>query len=472
MNKKDDLEKQLMIKALRMLVYSYYGVGKIIKSLARDGENIIRHVSYYPVVRDITTLSDLVNRISWYFPKSASSNVEVSILVDKSLLATDLKSLVPPPSQHSYIGKSENIHLIEKQACDLSKADAIMLWDKRSMFTPVVLQHLTKVYIVDPTYYYSVEGETYQRMYIETLEDQEKERFLKLSMMNYRALLDEVGQCERGYVFGTGPSLEGHAMDFDYSDGFRIVCNSIVKNREIMDHIKPHLLAFGDAQHHASPCLYAETFRQAVIEAVHETNCYILTEDYFLPLLLAHYPELEDKIIGIETPGIWDLSLYEIIRMVLRRPHKIPWFDKIPGHEEEYNFPTPDKFYVRTAGSVLPSYLIPIVSSVCKVIYILGADGRDPKGDKPDKTYIWNYSQSCQFNEQTAFDTHPSYFRDRPYTEDFDIYCDNFKGLIRYGESLGRKYYSLAPSYIPVLAQRLVPEEILTKMKHNQEIAK
>lgn len=459
MSKKDDIGKLFKIKALRMLVYSYYGVGKIIKSLDRDGEHIIRHVIYYPAVRDITILADLVNRISWYFPKSASSNVEVSILVDKSLLGTDLKFLVPPPSQHCYIGKSENIHLIEKQACNLSKADAIMLWDKRSMFKPVVLQHLTKVHIVDPTYYFSVEAETYQRMYIETLEDQEKERFLKLSRRNYQALLEEVGECERGYVFGTGPSLEEHAMDFDYSDGFRVVCNSIVKNKELMNYISPNILTFGDAQLHSSPCRYATTFRQTVIEAVDKSQCYILTKDYFLPLFLTHYPELEDKIIGIEAPGIWDLSLYEIIRMVLRRPHKIPWFDKIPGHEEEYNFPTPDKFYVRSAGSVLLSYMIPIVSSVCKEIYILGADGRNPKGRKPDETYIWNYSTSCQFNDlmQTSFDTHPSYFRDRPYTEDFDIYCDNFEELIHYGESLDRKYYSLAPSYIPVLAQRFVP---------------
>jgi hypothetical protein len=368
--KRGDFKKVFWIKALRMLVYGYYGVGKIMKSLARDGERAIRHVIYYPAVRDITTLADLVNRISWYFPKLASSNVEVSILVDKSLLGTDLKFLVPPPSQHCYIGKSGNIHLIEKQACNLSKADAIMLWDKRSMFKPVVLQHLTKVHIVDPTYYFSVEAETYQRMYIETLEDQEKERFLKLSRRNYQALLEEVGECERGYVFGTGPSLEEHAMDFDYSDGFRVVCNTIVKNKELMNYIKPHLLVFGDAQHHSSPCRYAAEFRQTAMEAVNEFHCYILTKDYFLPLFLAHYPELEDKIIGIEAPGIWDLSLYEIIRMVLRKPHKIPWFDKIPGHEEEYNFPTPDKFYVRSAGSVLPSYMIPIASSILHTLGI------------------------------------------------------------------------------------------------------
>ncbi len=459
MSKREDIGELFKIKALRMLVYSYYGVGKITKSLDRDEEHAIQNVVYYPAVRDITTLADLVNRISWYFPQSAYSNVEVYILVDQNLLGTDLKSLAPPSAQYNYINKTENIHLSEKHEYKLSNVDVILLWNKRSMFEPIILRHINKVRIVDPTYYFSVEAETYQRMFFATLGRQEKEHFLKISKGNYQTLLNAVGKYEKAYVFGTGPSLEKCAMDFDYSDGFRIVCNSIVKNKEIMDHIKPHLLIFGDAQHHASPCLYAETFRQAVIEAVHETNSYILTKDYFLPLFLEHCPQLKDKIVGIEAPGVWDLSLKEAISMVLRRPHKIPWFDKIPGHDEEYNFPTLDKFYVRSAGSVLPSYMIPIASSVCKKIYILGADGRDPEGRKPDGTFIWAYSSSCQFDEQTAFDTHPSYFRDRPYTEDFDIYCENFEGLIHYGESFGREYYSLAPSHIPVLAQRLAPGE-------------
>jgi hypothetical protein len=459
---------------LRLLVYSYYGIAKVLKSLTGNTERVVRQVIYYPAVNDKATLADLVNRISWYFPQSSFSQVEVSIIVDKKLLGTNLKSLEPPASQECYIGKSENIHLIDRQEVDLFKADVIMLWDKKSMFKPDILRHLTKVYMVDPTYYYTVEADTYRRMYFRTLDGKQKERFIELSTRNYRALLEEVIKYERGYVFGTGPSLN-RAMEFNYQDGFRIICNNIVKNKAMLSHINPHVLTFGDAQHHSGPSRYAATFRQTVLETVNEFQYYILIEDFQVPLYLAHFPELENRIIGLQSPGIWDLSLYEILRMVLRNPHKIPWFDKIPGHDEEYNFPTLDKPYVRCAGSVLPTHMLPIASSICKEIYILGADGRDPKGRKPDETYIWSYSSSCQFNNdlmQTAFDTHPSYFRDRPYTEDFDIYCKNFEGLIHYGESLGRKYYSLAPSYIPVLAQRLVPEGILTKMKHNQEIVK
>jgi len=107
--------------------------------------------------------------------------------------------------------------------------------------------------------------------------------------------------------------------------------------------------------------------------------------------------------------------------------------------------------------------MVPVVSSVCKEIYIIGADGRSPHGRKPDETFIWSYSSPSQFGElmQTAFDTHPAYFRDRPYTENYEMYCENFEGLVRYGESLGQRYYSLAPSYIPALAKRPAPPDKL-----------
>ncbi len=450
----------------KMTAYGYYGFGKLMKLKTQKAGRVIQNVLYYPAVKDTETLSDLVNRISWYFPESILSKNKVSIAVDTKLLNTDLKSLVPPSSQYNYIGQSKNIHLTDYKAVNFSQADVIMLWDKRSIFEPRILWHLNKVNIVDPTYYFSVEGDTHRRMYIQTLENQQKERLSELSKQNYQSLLGEVSKCEQGYVFGTGPSL-ARAMEFDYRGGFRVVCNSIVKNKALLNHIKPQLLVFGDPVMHFSPCRYAEAFRQMALEAVNEFGCYIMTTEYNVPLYLAHYPELENKIIGVPAPGVWEMSLVEIIKMALRRPHKIPWFDKIPGHSEEYNFPTPDKFYTRLTGSVVPTLMVPVVSYACKKIYIIGADGYNPNERKPDETSVWNYNSSSQFGElmQTAIDTHPSFFRDQPYTFNYKIYCENFEGLLHHGESLGKRYYSLTPSYIPALAKRPVPPE---KMRWNK----
>lgn len=442
-------------------MYFYFGLGIIARTISKNKKSVVKNVFFYPIVKDTTILSDLMNRVSWYFPESPYSNVNVFILTDDKLCNTDISSLTPPSSQYNYIGKSQNIKLVQENECNLHEADAILLWKKKNMFDVSILKNLAIVHIVDPTYYFSVEAETYHRRYVETLGKKEREYFSSLSSKNYQLLLNNLKNYKKAFIFGTGPSLEKKALDFDYSEGFRLVCNTIVNNKTLMDHIDPHVLVFGDAQHHLGPSIYAETFRQAAINAAKSSQCYLLTKNYAVPLLLAHYPELKDKIIGIEAPSVWDLSPREIIRMVITKPWEIPWFDKIPGHNERFNFPTLDKFYIRTAGSVLPSYMIPLASSLCNEIYILGADGRDPNGRKPDETYIWSYSSSCQFEDlkETTFKTHPSYFRDRPYTEVFDIYSEIFEELLKYGESLGRKYFSLAPSYIPSLAKRPVPDK-------------
>src|SRR5213076_14180 len=70
-----------------------------------------------------------------------------------------------------------------------------------------------------------------------------------------RASLDLQG-LDRAYVFGTGPSL-ARATEFDFSHGVRIVCNSIVRNPELLAHIRPHFIAASDFVFHFGPSRYA-----------------------------------------------------------------------------------------------------------------------------------------------------------------------------------------------------------------------
>jgi len=202
-------------------------VGKIINTLYKNKNTGINNIIYFPVVQDTTTISDLINRICWYFPKSTHSKANIYVPVDKDLLEIDFGSLVAPNAQQNYIEKLNHIHLIKESEIDLSQADTIMLWNKKSMLEPTILPHVHKVRIVDPTYYFSVEAETYQRMFFSTLRPESREHFSQLSKNNYQLLLDEVRNFDKAYVFGTGPSLEKLGKSFDYSDGFRIVCNSI-----------------------------------------------------------------------------------------------------------------------------------------------------------------------------------------------------------------------------------------------------
>src|SRR5207249_2625156 len=81
------------------------------------------------------------------------------------------------------------------------------------------------------------------------------------------------------YIFGTGPSLE-KARTMDFEDGYRIVCNTICKDRDFFEHLKPHILVAGDAQYHFSDTRHAQAFQRDLEQRMEESEfvfCYPAT---------------------------------------------------------------------------------------------------------------------------------------------------------------------------------------------------
>jgi len=413
-----------------------YRVAKQLSKVLIRRRMPVSNIVYYPSVKDEKTLGDLVNRASWYLPASGCSTVKVKIPMDSKLLKTNTGLPAPPKSQCNYVKHNANVASVDYKRIRLSEFDSILIWDKKNILNPRLWPYLAKIEIIDPSYFHTVESATYQGLYNYTLKSKDKDYLNELSKKNFLELLEKVSGCKTGYVFGTGPSLD-RAEEFDYSNGFCVVCNSIVKNKKLVQHIKPQLLVFADPVFHFSPCLYSAEFRRLAWEAINDLDCYVMVPANSLPLYLAHYPELKRKIIG--------MSIY------------YPDFkDKIMSwllSKNKYNFPTKDKFFVYFSRNILTMFMLPVVSSVVNKIYIIGADGR-----KSNEKYFWQHSPSSQITDlmQTAFNTHPSFFRDRVYSDYYKEHCRFLEGLIEYGESLGKEYYILTPSYIPVLAKRQV----------------
>ena len=399
----------------------YHGVKKVFNLLFGNTQEKIGHVVYYPPVKDKTVLAGLVNRVGWYLPQSPFLRVKTTIPIDKDLVNTKIEHLSPPLSQYNYIHNMHDIQLTKKSRHLWSNADMILVWNQKSMFNPRIWRHIGKTGIVDPAYYLGTENGIYQRIYRDYLDNEDQREFLKLSKENYQSLLERLSNFNKGYLFGTGPSLD-RAPEFNCNDGFCIVCNSIVKNKSLLHHIKPQLIVFADAVFHFSPCRYSVTFRQMMLEAVQEFQSYIMVPAQYVPLYLAHYPELGNKIIGM------------------------------PICDKKYNFPTVNNFYVQRSTNIMTLFMLPVASAVADEIFIIGADGR-----KPDENYFWQHSSSSQLNNlmQTVFDTHPAFFRDRIYTDYYNEHCRLLENSIKHGESRGKRYYSLTPSYIPVLANCL-----------------
>jgi len=124
------------------------------------------------------------------------------------------------------------------------------------------------------------------------------------------------------YVFGTGPSLE-KALDQNWSDGYRIVCNTIVRDPILWKHINPHFIVAGDAIYHFGHTNFAKQFRQDLAKRLNETETFFLYPDLFDVIVQRELSQFSNKLIPIPE------EYYEKIHTDLTRQFIIPGLNNV-----------------------------------------------------------------------------------------------------------------------------------------------
>ena len=366
----------------------------------------IENILFYPEVTKPEKLDNILSRIDWYIPETKECSIQVTI-----------------PSSLTRVDKPENARFVSDidLNAEIENSSIVLIWDKNSLLDPLIEANMHKAFCVDETYYSIVESSIYREIYYYCLDLSKRQFFLEQSKKNYARMSDEFKDVRKSYLFGTGPSLE-QAYNYSYHEGFNVICNSIVKNKELVKHINPSLLVFADPVFHFSPCEYSKQFRNDAVDVILEYGCFCMIPYYTVPLILAHYPYLEEKIIGLPFGN-------------------------------NYNLPTVRDFHVKSSANILTLYMIPVASAISGEINIIGCDGR-----QKNETYFWKHNSNAQYEGlmRTVFEMHPSFFRGRVYEDYYDEHCLFLKELIEFGEGLGRNYYSLTSSFIPVLIDRMV----------------
>lgn len=184
----------------------------------------------------------------------------------------------------------------------------------------------------------------------------------------------------RTYVFGTGPSL-GKMYLNDYSDGYRIVCNSIVKDKATWQHIQPHLFVAADPVNHFGISSYAKQFRKDFIARFKEHPSVILVyPDLYHVFMIRAFPDFAERFCPIPT-----VNAYHSINTNLI-----------------------NNYWLKDPDNILTLLLLPLAATLTKEIRLVGFDGRQKK----DK-YFWDHSQKHNYNDliSTVKDTHPSYYK-------------------------------------------------------------
>ncbi len=182
----------------------------------------------------------------------------------------------------------------------------------------------------------------------------------------------------KSYILGTGPSLE-KAIDVDFSDGVRIVSNTIVKDQELWLHINPHFITAGDAIYHFGPGKFAQSFRSDLKESLAKTDTYFVFPSIFYAFCLKEFSAFKDKLIPI------------------------------PGSRHEY-FIHRDltvNYELPATGNVLPLLLLPLACTLTKNVNLWGFDGRSPN----DKLF-WKNSSKHFYSEhvEELMQLHPAFF--------------------------------------------------------------
>jgi hypothetical protein len=228
---------------------------------------------------------------------------------------------------------------------------------------------------------------------------------------------------DKAYIFGTGPSLD-QALDFDFSDGYRVVCNTIVRNARLLRHIKPHFIVAADAIYHFGNNRHAYQFRVDLEQALEQTDACFLTADFFVYILRYHHPRAFARTISVRTD--------------------------VPGIHLDMK----DTLAYTSRPNILNGMLLPLGSSLAPAIYLLGFDGRAP-GDK----MFWTNSGENSYDDlkPTIQAAHPGFFAGRDYEEYARRQSESAEEIMSLGESRGRSYYCLNLTHIPALHKRLDP---------------
>jgi hypothetical protein len=197
-----------------------------------------------------------------------------------------------------------------------------------------------------------------------------------------------------------------------------------------MEVLQPQILTFSDPAYHFGVSQYANMFRQEAAAALknHPEMICIVPERY-LPLITADFgPEMEERLIGVPVV-----------------------------EQKTFNFPSVDQFFTRFTGNILTQLMIPIASRLSKKVIIYGADGRTPSDQG-----FWQHAPTAQINSlmSTIYESHPALTRDEQVEEYYRIHCNSLESLLTEGETIGIKYHSETPSFIPALSKRMLNEPL------------
>ncbi|KKG09823.1 hypothetical protein EO98_01315 [Methanosarcina sp. 2.H.T.1A.6] len=229
------------------------------------------------------------------------------------------------------------------------------------------------------------------------------------------------------YIFGTGSSLE-KAIGYNFSDGYRVVCNTIVKDKKLWNHLNPNFIVAGDAIYHFGHTMYARTFRKDLYDRMQETpTTYFIYPQQFHTIVYRQFKPFEDRLIPVPV-----------------------------GNYKYYHNDLVNNFYLPALGNVLQLLLLPLACTLSKNVYMWGFDGRAPQ----DKLF-WKNSEKHSYSNYLPElqKEHPKFYeyyvpKDEPTKYINNNFGDEMDELLHQAEINGFSFTMMHKSWTPTLMKR------------------
>ena len=393
-------------------------------------------VAFVPEISSQTDLDETVARCAWYLYSYREQIEAIDICSAPGLYPTgQISAILNPGIAERLQDILPKIHIthhggrgLVSWLDGLQSVDVLFRWDLSKSASGNIedwsgyraLKSKGRVIEVDPVTT-QMEGSFYLWAGLNLFSD--KDALAAENKKKFRTFATSLGDVEKAYVFGTGPTLSEFAAKHDFSDGVCIAANSMVKNLDLLDRLKPVAIVAADPIFHAGCSSYAAAFQKDLAVAMERYNAWFITSLRDLNITLSYLPKhLHDRVIGV--------------------PFK-------PG--DSYNTKLLEQFHVNPLPNILTLLLLPVAAAISKKIEVLGCDGRPAT----ENSYFWSHDKAVQFNDEmdAIKKVHPGFFS-IDYQDYYDTHCRDLERALLALESDGHIVESQTPSFIPALQAR------------------
>ncbi|NPV87542.1 MAG: tetratricopeptide repeat protein, partial [Anaerolineae bacterium] len=318
----------------------------------------------------------------------------------------------------------------------LNTRDPILLFCDPAVVPDIVLSQRHRVFNVD---YRRNPTDGWDWIYLARYLDVPPPDWLTNSKRKFVHYVEQLRleRMEKTYIFGTGPTLE-KAITRDWGDGYRVVCNTIVRDVELWKHIAPHFIVAADAIYHFGHTAFAYAFRSDLAKRLREGGTYFV------------YPVDFDVIVRRELGEFAE------------------WLVPVPvnGAIRRLDIDMTTEFCFPGLGNVLALALLPVACTLSKNIYLWGFDGR-----APNDRLFWSNSPKHSYPELLSElqKAHPKFFEHYVPQNDPEKYVrqvhgDELDALMTQAEQRGFSFTMMHKTWTPTLRKRLAVHEDVTPL--------